>query len=137
VPSLQQVVNLLAAPPFGIVSRDPGALVLVAGLTSCYRIRGPINVDAVGISFHFTTIPAAFGRKVGLVNEYEERILHFAPVYHSLSSAADPGGHDFYAGFTDVYHEGEYYFFPQLLPSRVDCFVTTGCVVTIDWLLAL
>lgn len=137
MPSVQQVVNLLAAPPFGIVSRDPGAIVLTAGLTQCQRIRGPIFVDAVGMTFNFITIPAAFGRFAGCATEYERRIVQFAPVYHSLSTLTDPGGHDFYANFTDVYHEGEYYFFPQLLPSRVDCYVTVGCTVSIDWLLAL
>lgn len=137
MPSLQQVVNLLAAPPFGIVSRDPGALVIGPGLTQCKRIRGPIDVDAVGISFSFVTIPAAFGRSIGVVTEYEERIVSFAPVYHSLATLADPGGHDMYGGFTDVFHEGEYYFFPQLLPSRIDCHVQVGCTVAIDWIVAL
>ena len=137
MPSLQQVVNLLAAPPFGIVSRDPGAFVLYAGVTQIQRLRGPIFVDAVGLSFSFVTIPAEFGRFSGIVTEYERRIVQFAPLYHSNSTLIDPGGHDFYASFTDVYHEGEYYFFPQLLPTRVDVYVTVGCVVAVDWLVAL
>lgn len=137
MPTIQQVVNLLAAPPFGIVSRQPGALVLTSGLTSIYRIRGPVNVDAVGIAFSFFTVPIEFGWTDGIFKEYDLKICEFAPLYHSLSTVADPGGHDFYAPVTEVHHEGEYYFFPQLLPTRVDVWVMVGCVVVVDWLLAL
>ena len=135
MPGLQQVINSLNNPIFGTVTRDPGAIVLTAGLTQCMRIVGPINVDAVGMSFSFVTIPAEFGRFAGVAWEYERRIVQFAPVYHSNSTLADPGGHDFYAAFTDVYREGEYFFFPQLLPTRIDVYVTVGCTVAIDWLL--
>lgn len=137
MPTIQQVVNLIAAPPFGIVTRDPGAFTLSTGQYALTRPTGPINVDAVGIAFSFFTIPVEFGWREGINREYDLKICEFAPLYHSLSSIADPGGHDFYAGTTEIHHEGEYYFFPQLLPTRVDVWVQVGCTVVVDWLLAL
>lgn len=131
MPQLPQgVIQLIAEPPFGILSRELG-FTLTAGLTSIQRPRGPVHVDAFGLSFSFVAIPASFGSAIGVVTDYEERICQFAPRYTDLS------GHDFYGGFQDVFHEGEFYFFPQAFPTAIDVFVTVGCVVTQYWLVAL
>jgi hypothetical protein len=123
------VVQLIAAPPFGILTRDTGPT-LAAGQYTVKRIRGLVNVDAFGISFSFITIPAAFGWTEGLTREYEDRIVQWAPLYTDLAA------HDFYASIVDVHQEGLIYFFPQAFPTQLDIFVTVGCVVTVQFLTA-
>jgi len=95
------------------------------------RIRGPVNVDAFGISFDFFTIPAAFGYSSGITKRYELTILQFAPLYTDLS------GHTFHSQITDVNEEGLYFYFEDLFPTRIDIHVTVGCVVIPYWLVAL
>ena len=127
----QGIIQLATHPPFGILSRETLGP-LTAGVTSVYRTRGAVNVDAFGLAFSFFTIPAAFGSDVqGVTPVYENKICQFAPVFTDLS------GHDLYGGAVDVYSEGEYYYFPDLFPTRVDVWVQTGCVVILDWLVAL
>lgn len=123
------VIDLAAHPPFGILSREVAASIDHTS-TNIKRIRGPVNVDAFGISFSFFTIPAAFGSALGVVQEYEQRVLQFAPLYTDLS------GHTFHSGVTDVYQEGLYYYFADLFPTQIDVYVTVGCVVIPSWLVA-
>jgi microsomal dipeptidase-like Zn-dependent dipeptidase len=131
MPSVPQgVVQLFAHPPFGILSRETHASIDHT-TANIQRIRGPVNVDAFGISFDFFTIPAAFGWTEGLVKRYENRILQFAPLYTDLA------GHTFHSQITDVYEEGLYFYFEDLFPSRIDVYVTVGCVVIPYWLVAL
>ena len=126
----QGVVQLIAQPPFGILRRETLGP-LTAGLSSVQRVRGPIGVDAFGISFSFFTIPAAFGWTDGVVKVYEERILQWAPIYTDLT------GHDFVGGIYDLHQEGELLFFPQALPTRIDVSVQVGCTVIFYFLVAL
>jgi len=125
----QGVVQLIAAPPFGILSRETLGP-LGPGLSTIHRTRGPIGVDAFGISFSFFTIPAAFGSSIGVVTEYEERIVQWSAVYTDL------GGHSFISTPVDVFHEGEYYFFQQALPSSILVDVQVGCTVIVYFLVA-
>ena len=124
------IISALAHPPYGVISRETG-LTLTHGLWHCQRIRGPVKVDAFGMSFSFVTIPAAFGSTPALHVDYEEPIVWFAPVYTLFD------GHDVYGPTTEITHEGDLYFLDQLFPTKVDVFVQVGCTVTQFWLVAL
>src|ERR1700682_5889310 len=94
----QGIIQLASHPPFGILSRETHPAITSA-TANIQRIRGPVNVDAFGISFDFFTIPAAFGWADGLAKRYENRILQWAGLYTDLS------GHSFHSQLVDVYEE--------------------------------
>lgn len=127
----QGIIQLATHPPFGVIQRELIATPLTYGVTQLQRIRGPVNVDAFGMSFDFFTIPAEFGSTQMVSTRYEHVIVQMAPLYTDLS------GHDMYGPMVDISEEGQYYFFDALLPTRVDVFVQVGCVVTGFWLVAL
>lgn len=124
------VIQLASHPPIGVISRETHSSIDSTTL-NIQRIRGPVNVDAFGISFDFFTIPAEFGWANGITKRYENRILQFSPLFTDLS------GHNFHQEPTDVYEEGLYWYFPDLFPTQIDVFVTVGCVVIPYWLVAL
>jgi hypothetical protein len=131
MPSIPQgIIQLASHPPFGVLSREVAGTIDHTVL-SIQRLRGLTSVDAFGISFDFFTIPAAFGWADGLTKRYENRIIQFAPVFTDLS------GHDFLQEPTDVFEEGLYFYFPDLYPTRINVFVTVGCMVIPYWLVAL
>jgi hypothetical protein len=125
------IIQLATHPPFGVLQRENLATPLTYGVTQCRRIRGPVNVDAFGMSFDFFTIPAAFGWEQRVTKRYEHIIVQMAPLY------TDFAGHDMYGPIIDINEEGQYYYFGDLLPTRVDVFVQVGCVVIGSWLVAL
>jgi len=125
------VVQALNHPPFGVLSRDTHPTTIDSTTLYIQRIRGPVNVDAFGISFDFFTIPAPFGSTFGVVNRYETRILQWAAQYTDLT------GHDVLSQTTDVYEEGVYYYFDDLFPTKIVVSVTLGCVVIPQWLVAV
>ncbi|SRR5712691_3662981 len=124
------VVGLLAHPPYGVLTRETG-FTLTSGVTQIQRIRGPVNVDAFGLSFSFFTIPAAFGRTTRIHTDFELPIVEVAPLYTLFD------GHTFYGPTQVLTHEGDLIFLDQLFPTRIDVWVQVGCVVTQFWLVAL
>jgi hypothetical protein len=129
-PSPTTVVGALEHPPYGILTRETLGP-LTAGLTTVHRTRGPIGVDAFGVSFDFFTIPAAFGSTQQVHLDYEVPIVEFAPLYTMLD------GHQVYGHSQVLTHEGDLYFFDQLLPTQVDVWVQVGCTVILFFLVAL
>lgn len=124
------IISQLPHPPYGFLGRETG-FSLAAGVTQIQRIRGPVTVDAFGISFSFFTVPAAFGWKQQVHKDYELVIVEFAPLYTLFD------GHSVYGPAQQVTHEGDIYYFDQLLPTRIDVWVQVGCVVTQYWVVAL
>jgi len=124
------IITSLEHPPYGVLSRE-FAFNLTAGVTQVQRIRGPVNVDAFGLSFSFVTIPAAFGFTQQIHKDYEEPIVEVAPLYTLFD------GHTFYGPTQVLHHEGDMLFLDQLFPTRVDVWVQVGCVVAQYWLVAL
>jgi len=124
------VIGILEHPPYGVLSRETG-FTLTAGVTQIQRIRGPVNVDAFGLSFSFVTIPAKFGRTQQVHLDYELPIVEFAPLYTMFD------GHQVYGPSQVLTHEGDLLFLDQLFPTRIDVWVQVGCAVTQFWLVAL
>jgi hypothetical protein len=127
MPSLPTgIITQLVHPPYGTLTFDTHSA-LTYGLTSIQRIRGPVNVDAFGISFSFFTIPAAFGWTQQVHKDYEIPICEWVPAYTILS------GGTVYGPSEVLTHEGDIYYFDQLLPTRIDVWVQVGCVVIPKW----
>ena len=124
------VIGLLAHPPYGLLTREVG-FTLTAGLTQIQRIRGPVTVDAFGLSFSFFTIPAKFGRTQQVNLDYEVPIVEFAPVYTLFD------GNQIQGPSTLLTHEGDILYFDQLLPTHINVWVQVGCVVVQYWVVAL
>jgi len=124
------VITAVEHPPYGVLTRE-FAFNLTAGVTQVQRIRGPINVDAFGLSFSFITIPAAFGSTQAIHKDYEPPIVEIAPVYTLFD------GHTVYGPSQVLHHDGDLLFLDQLFPTRVDVWVQVGCLVSQFWLVAL
>ena len=124
------IITQLAHPPYGVLTRETGPT-LTTGLYQLQRIRGPVNVDAFGVSFSFFTIPAAFGHTDRTDRDYELPIAEWSAAYTMLD------GHVVTSPPQVVRHEGDLYWFDQLLPLHVNVWVQVGCAVTVFWLLAL
>ncbi len=127
MPSLPTgIIEALIHPNYGSLTFDTG-LPLTHGLAQIKRIRGPINVDAFGIKFDFFTIPAAFGWTQQVHKDYEVPIAEWAAVYTILS------GGTVYGPSQVLTHEGEIYYFDQILPTRIDVWVQVGCTIIPSW----
>jgi hypothetical protein len=124
------IISFLSHPPYGVVQKEAHAS-LTAGVTQIQRIRGPVTVDAFGLSFAFFTIPAAFGSTPQIHQDYEVPICEFAPLYTLF------GGGTVYGPSQVLTHEGDLLYFDQLFPTRIDVWVQVGCVVIPSWLVAL
>ena len=126
----QGVITFLEHPPYGLLSRETLGP-LTAGLSTIHRTRGPVGVDAFGISFDFFSVPIAFGRTQQVHLDYEVPIVEFAPLYTMFD------GHQVYGPSQVLTHEGDLLFFDQLLPTQIDVWVQVGCTVIVFWLVAL
>jgi len=124
------IIGLLSHPPYGLLTREIG-FTLTAGLTQIQRIRGPVLVDAFGVSFSFFTVPIKFGRTQQVNLDYEVPIVEFAPVYTLFD------GNQIQGPPTVLTHEGDILYFDQLLPTHVNVWVQVGCVVVQYWVVAL
>jgi hypothetical protein len=74
-------------------------------------------------------VPAAFGRRDGVVVEYLDRVAQLGVVQH------DAGGAEFLAELMDLRTEGGRIVWGLTLPSRVLYDVTPFCRVRFCWLL--
>jgi hypothetical protein len=124
------IITGLAHPPYQLLQRET-APALSTGLYTVTRTRGPIGVDAFGITFSFFTVPAAFGHTDTAVLNYEEPICSFAAEYKLLDGGfvLEPE--------TMIHHEGGLYFFSGLFPNKLYVWVQVGCTVIPRFLLAL
>jgi len=131
VPQLPSgVITAVEHPPYGVLTRE-FAFNLTSGVTQVQRIRGPVNVDAFGLSFSFITVPAAFGYTQRIHKDYEIPIVQVAPLYTLFD------GHGLYGPIQELTHEGDIVYLDQLFPTRVDVWVQVGCLVAQYWIVAL
>lgn len=132
MPSITGVINEFAHPPWGSLSRE-----LIGTFTSSgnphvlQRIRGPVNVDAFGITWSVTTVPAQAGRQSRLSTDFEDPFLQLGVRYTDL------GGHDFYGQLFNQTVDGQYFLWDQPIPTAVDLWVFPNFGVTMYWLVAL
>lgn len=125
------VISEFAHPPWGQLHRELGSLVGPGPTTAVLkRIRGPINVDAFGMSWSLFTVPSGYGHAVGVVDNYYDMLAQFGVLFTDLS------GHDFYGQMIDVRQDGLYVLFDQQLPTQVDLWVAPGVVLQHYWLVA-
>lgn len=124
------VIEQFLHPPLGVLVREiiPG---LAAGSGSLTRPRGPVPVDAFGMTFDFITVPAGLGFVVGNFNEYFDRILQLSVVHTLLD------GHSVVSESFDLHQDAQPIVFEQALPTRVDYFIAPGVSVQFFWLVAL
>ncbi len=126
------VISEFAHPPWGTLSRSLiGTLTPAGNVHTLQRVRGPINVDAFGITWSVTTAPAAAGRRTRVVTTFEDSFIQLGVRYTDLS------GHDFYGQLFDVNQDGQYFMWDQPIPTAIDVWVFPNFAVTMYWLLAL
>lgn len=99
------------------------------GRGSLARPGGALNVNAYGLTWQFTSIPAAFGRRDGAVAVYHERILQLVRV------DKDRAGNAYLGESFDIHTEGGRIVWGLGIPDQLLYDVTPGCVVQICWLL--
>src|ERR1700693_3444989 len=124
------IISALSHPPVKLLSRETLGP-LTSGVYTLNRTRGPIAVDAFGITFSFFSIPAAFGYTDTTVRNYDDAICS----WNVEQTMFD--GHTVLTPEERVYHEGDLYFFNTLFPTTLHVWVQVGCTVIPYFLLAL
>jgi hypothetical protein len=126
------VISEFAHPPWGVLTQElVGTFTSSGNVHTLTRVRGPINVDAFGISWSVFTAPAAAGRKTRVVTVYEDDFLWLGVRYTNLS------GNDFYGQVLEVHEDGLYFLWDQPIPTSIDIWVFPNFAVTMSWLVAL
>lgn len=128
--SLTGVIEQFLHPPLAVMSSEviPG---LFTGDGVLSRPRGPVPTDAFGMRFEFITVPAGFGFTIGIVKEYEMRLLQLA-VEHTMID-----GHGIISQLTDFHSDNLPFLFDVALPLQVHFSITPGVFIQFFWLLAL
>jgi hypothetical protein len=103
----------------------------ISGDGSLTRPVGPVNVNAFGLTWQFITVPEFFGREIGAVIEYENRIVQFKVVSRTLNGA------DEVIDLVDAHSDQQFLQWGLASVDRVEFSVTPGCEVQVCWLLLL
>lgn len=104
--------------------------ILVSGQGSLARGTEPFRVDALGIEWHWNTIPPGFGRTPGSVDELGRRIVQWRLIDQ------DDSGQLFQRGYVDSQVDGERFVWGVHSPVTLEWFVAPGCVVELSFLVA-
>lgn len=123
---LQTLGQLLQGVPPNLTNRHGSTL--ISGQGSIARLSEPFRGDALGIEWHWNTVPAAFGVRLGSLDEYFNRIVQFRLIDQ------DDSGQFFQRATIDSNAEGERYVWGIHSPVTLEYFVTPGCVVELSFL---
>lgn len=123
------VIEQFLHPPLAVMTRE-----LIVGLRTgsgtLTRPRGPVAVDAFGITFDFITVPAGFGSTPGNFLEWEPRMLQLSVVHTLLD------GHSVISENFDLHQDAEPILWSLALPTSVLFDIAPGVEVQFFWLLA-
>lgn len=97
--------------------------ILVSGQGSLARLSEPFRFDALGMEWHWNTIPAGFGRTLGSVDELGRRIVQWRMIRR------DASGQLFQDEVIDSSTEGVRFMWGLKQPETIEWYVAPGCVV--------
>jgi hypothetical protein len=126
------VIQQFLHPPINLCTLEaiPGSP--FTGLNALQRIRGPINVDAFGLSWLITSAPAGYGLNIGAaVNFYDRPVLQVG-IFHKL-----------FDGSLNVSQQEEtslvkgYIMFNESFPDVVDVLLQPFVEADFNWVLLL
>jgi hypothetical protein len=118
-------------PPLGILQREliPGLFTGSGDLTRPGPTPPFNNVNAVGLSWSFFTVPAPFGYRVGDPIIYYERMIQLSTIHQDI------GTHQLVSEVYDAYADGHYWMWQEAGPSRVHYEICPGVDVVFYWLI--
>lgn len=105
--------------------------ILVSGQGSLSRGVDPYRADALGIEWHWHTIPPGFGRTLGSVDEMGRRIVQWRFIDQ------DDSGQLYQWGWVDSRHDGERYMWGVHSPVTLEWYVAPGCIVELSFMVLL
>ena len=103
----------------------------ITGSGTLTRPAPGFNVNALGFSWDFLSVPPYFGQRPGALREYEQRIVQFLVVQR------DFGGNERITQVVDATSDAQFLTWGLNAPFRIDYNVTPGCQVQFCWLLLL
>jgi hypothetical protein len=123
------VIEQFLHPPLGVLTREiiPG---LASGSGVLTRPRGPVPVDAFGVTFTFFTVPAGYGYQLGNIREYDVRMLQLSVVHTLLD------GHSIVSENFNVNSDNLPILWAVALPTQIQYYIAPGVQVQFWWLLA-
>lgn len=130
MPTPTSVIEQFLHPPLAVLTEEiiPGETFGDGSLT---RPRGPVAVDAFGITFTFVDIPVGFGRELGAVDMWIPRMVQISVVHTLLS------GTTVVSEVQDFHTDQMPFLWELALPTRIDYSLAPGVGVLFRWLLAL
>lgn len=133
MPSITSVISEFAHPPWGSLEREtPGTIIGPGPISgSLTRVRGPLQVDAFGLSWDIITAAPHVGTQAGVVVKYQVPFLKLGARY------TDFAHHDMYGELLDIDQEGLYWLWAQPAPTAIDYFVYSGFTIEAFFLVAL
>jgi len=124
------VIDQFLHPPLALCTREI-IVGLKTGAGTLTRVRGPVPVDAFGITFTFFTVPDGYGYVPGVVREYHRRIIDLAIIHTMLD------GHQVVSERHSIYSEDKPVLWSIALPARVEYDIAPGVQVQFHWILVL
>jgi hypothetical protein len=124
---LVSVAQLLGANiPANLTNRHSS--VLISGQGAIARGTEPYRVDALGIEWHWNTVPAGYGELLGSVQEFELRMVQWRLIDQ------DDSGQLFQGAVIDSNYEGVRYIWGLHQPVTVEYYISPGVVVELSFL---
>jgi hypothetical protein len=138
----QAVVPAIGAPDDSVVTGIANLLPLLASpqllhVHACRNITGQGSLsrgasefrsDSLGFEIHFVDIPPGFGRRLGSVDEYFNRVVQFRTI--RLAADSTP----YQDEVLDLVYDGQRHSWGVLVPETLEWYVAPGCVVEICFL---
>jgi len=125
------VIEQFLHPPLPVLGEELIST-LFTGDGSLTRPRFPLQVDAFGLTTAFFTIPAGFGKTVGVVDVWEPRMVQIGVIQTLFS------GREVVVQLEDIHVEGMPILFDVgPLATRIDFSIAPGLSVIFSWLVIL
>lgn len=124
---LSRMLSWLLPPTFG----NRHGSFLISGQGAIARFSEPFRGDAIGFEWHWFSVPAGYGLKLGSINEYELRMVQFRTI------ARDSSGQLFQDEFLDSVAEGERHMFRANNVETLEWYVSPGVIAELSFLVPL
>jgi hypothetical protein len=123
------LATIVQSAPIGLLSKQECQNLTGDGILT--RPGGLFNVNALGLTWQFLSVPEFFGKREGVALEYEERILQLKMIAHDFH------GVDAVVQLVDAHSDQQFITWGMTALNRIEYSVTPGCEVQVCWLLLL
>jgi hypothetical protein len=124
-------VQLLTHPPLELLSVvDSSDLISGDGALTHPGILGPVN--AYGVIVRFITVPVGFGVIHGVAPTYINRVIQLATTHLTAG-----GSLEYISEQKDFHQDGTLWMWSNFAPHRLAYSVAPGCLVSIQWIMAI